>query len=369
MSEGRELIRQGDERRKKILRLKDEHERLLNSFLENCRISNRSWHTYKNYRADLEKFFVWFEGRYPFTIVRAKGQTISEYKDFLENGGTLYLKKPSFHDNAWKKIKTKFLGFVRKTIRIDHDNFMEWTQKPLAVGSRRRHLSTLKNFFEYLKQVHEDQSKKFSKNPVKPKLHAIKLKDVDVKATMLLRPDDWKKISDLQLAAKNELIVNLLYWGGLRLSEVCELRWDDFDFQNLSMNFTRKGGSVHFLRIENAPEIFRLLARYLKKCSIPEGGGQYLFPNRRGGAASSRAMYSRLMNIFKRAGCREGLTPHSFRKAAATRVYLRTRDLLFTRDYLNHADAKVTQTYIDKNALAEKSIADYPQKKEALQNL
>jgi len=46
------------------------------------------------------------------------------------------------------------------------------------------------------------------------------------------------------------------------------------------------------------------------------------------------------------------LTPHSFRKAFATQLYLKTKDLLYVRDYLHHSDAKITQTYIDKGSLA-----------------
>ena len=47
------------------------------------------------------------------------------------------------------------------------------------------------------------------------------------------------------------------------------------------------------------------------------------------------------MKILKDSGCNGSLGPHSFRKACATNLYLRHKDLLLVRDYLNHKDAKV----------------------------
>ena len=59
-------------------------------------------------------------------------------------------------------------------------------------------------------------------------------------------------------------------------------------------------------------------------------------------------MYNRIIKIFRKSMCpSDELTPHSFRKACATNLYEQTKDLLFVRDYLNHSDAKVTQTYIE----------------------
>ena len=62
------------------------------------------------------------------------------------------------------------------------------------------------------------------------------------------------------------------------------------------------------------------------------------------------------MKIIERATLEiSDITPHSFRKACATELYMKSKDLLYVRDYLNHKDAKVTQTYIDKKTLSMKT--------------
>ena len=66
------------------------------------------------------------------------------------------------------------------------------------------------------------------------------------------------------------------------------------------------------------------------------------------------------MNILKKSCLPANLTPHSFRRACATNLYIETRDLLLVRDYLNHHDAKVTQTYIDSTQLEKNQEEVHP---------
>ena len=66
------------------------------------------------------------------------------------------------------------------------------------------------------------------------------------------------------------------------------------------------------------------------------------------------------MSILTKSGLPSELTPHSFRRACATNLYIETKDLLFVRDYLNHHDAKVTQTYIDSTQLEQSREEIHP---------
>jgi len=144
---------------------------------------------------------------------------------------------------------------------------------------------------------------------------------------------------------KEKLLVNILYWGGLRLSEVTHLKISDFNPDNHTITFTRKGGYVHTLKIQQAEYIFDLLDQHLK---FRPHAGDYVFSNHLERPYTPRAMYDLILKIFQKSGVyRPGLAPHSFRKACATNLYHQSKDLLQVRDYLNHTDAKVTQTYIE----------------------
>ena len=137
----------------------------------------------------------------------------------------------------------------------------------------------------------------------------------------------------------------------------------NFDMESKTLCFKRKGGDVHTLRPQKAESIFRLFRAYL---AYREENPIYLFINKKGRPLTQKTLYNIIIGLIKKAGCPENITPHSFRKACATNLYIRRKDLLFVRDYLNHKDAQVTQTYIDKKTLyAQSSMLkwsyhDYP---------
>lgn len=317
------------------------HQSWLDNYMEACQLLNKSEHTLRNYRSDLEKFLLWYETSHKNYLNFANSKTIGEYKTFLSHGGVILQR----HGLIKKWIFYFFKFLIPKSHTHQRPLFI---QRPLAVASRRRHLSAIKNFFEFLKQTHEDNGKIFKTNPVKSKIHAIKLKEMDVTPTKLLDRADWEKLEEKTYRIKDRLMINLLYFGGLRLQELCDLRWEHFDEASNSLTFIRKGGRVHTLFIQKSDEIFKLLALHQGHRTH---NSAYLFTNSKGKVLTSRSLYNQILRLLIKSDCEPGLSPHSFRKACATELYIRTKDLLLVRNYLNHRDAKVTQTYIDNRAL------------------
>jgi integrase/recombinase XerC len=325
-----------------------QHLEMMDAYLHNLSRLNKSAHTIRNYRADLVKFFTWVEFHEQTKLIKVNGEMIGRYKEFLSDGGAIYKEVQRYPQLAfimWFKII-----FQKTMLKKRTEKSMLFFQTPMSVSSRRRHLSSLKNFFQYLKEVHEDESDKFSKNPVKSKIHAITLKDIDVVPTKIISREEFKLIEEKTYRTKERLMLYLLYYGGLRLSELCYLKISNFDRQSRVLTFARKGGSVHTLVIQKDDLIFKNLDFYLNQNHFI---GDFLFQNKKGEAYGLKTFYNQIMKMIERAGVDSGITPHSFRKACATNLYIRTKDLLYVRDYLNHSDAKVTQTYIDKATLSK----------------
>lgn len=324
------------------------HLEMMDAYLHNLSRLNKSEHTIKNYRADLIKFFTWIEHHEQSKLAKTNGEMIGRYKEFLASGGAVYkevIRNPQLAFLMWFKII-----FEKSRLKKRTEKSLLFFQPPMSVSSRRRHLSSLKNFFQYLKEVNEDTSDKFAKNPVKSKIHAITLKDIDVTPTKMLSREEFKLIEDKTFRTKERLMLYLLYYGGLRLSELCYLKISNFDQAAKILTFTRKGGSIHTLVIQKEDLIFKNLNFYLAQNHFKN---DFLFQNKVGKPYSLKTFYNQVMKIILRAHVTEGISPHSFRKSCATNLYIRTKDLLYVRDYLNHADAKVTQTYIDKATLSK----------------
>lgn len=319
---------------------------LLDKYLTNLSRLNKSAHTINNYRADLLKFFQWLKNVDQTPISKVNGETIGRYKEFLSSGGNVY------QNNAVNMVVWFQLVLLKTFFKKRLEKSLLFYQAPLSVGSRRRHLSSLKNFFEYLKESHEDTSSHFSKNPVKSKIHAITLKDIDVVPTKMITKDQFEILVEKTYRTNERLMLYLLFYGGLRMSELCYLKISDFNLTTRTLTFNRKGGSVHTLLIQKDELIFKNLNYYLQNNAFKT---DFLFQNKEGNPYSLKAIYNKIMKMIDRGGLAgHGITPHSFRKACATYLYIKSKDLLYVRDYLNHSDAKVTQTYIDKATLGLK---------------
>ena len=313
----------------KASKLNSRHKQYLKDFLGNYKKLNKSDHTIKNYAADLIKFLDWYEHAIGEDASKTNARNIDAYKDYLS--GVSFFKRQT--------LFKRFIGKIRKR------KPQVLKQQPLSVGSRRRHISSIKNFFEYMVQAYDGKHRGFKENPVKSKIHSIALKDADINHTKLLGHGDFDSLLKVTRNQEQRLILYLLYYGGLRLEELTRVKKSSFSQKNHTLSLIRKGGSLHTFKLQNFENIFELLVKHTTDKNIK---GDDIFLNRFKFPLSSRSMYSKVNLLIKKDGiAQKGLGPHSFRKACATNMYIECKDILKVRNYLNHKDAKVTQTYIE----------------------
>ncbi|MDH4468824.1 MAG: site-specific integrase [Bacteriovoracaceae bacterium] len=324
---------------------------LINSFLNNEESRNKSPKTLINYRADLAQFFDWLIATDRELSMITPGD-ISEYGRYI-SGHTLPSKAKSYgFINFWRKQIFKWIKPRpnHPAPRLLSGPQLFQLRSPLKASSRRRHFTALKMFFQFLIESEQKETLRIKKNPVMAALHSIKLKDIDIDHTKNISPEEFSKLLLKNKSVKSQFILNLLYFGGLRLAELCSLQVDSFDKSKQTIKLLRKGGSIQFLKVQNADLIFELFHKYCYSFHINQG---WLFFDRFSNVASKkhiteRSMYGVIKRMIKK-GLPEsvGIGPHSFRKACASELYKKTKDLLLVRNYLNHKDAKVTQSYID----------------------
>lgn len=313
----------------------------IEQFLENLSKQNKSEDTKKAYAEDLKRFLEWITLVKSKELSNIKSHDIGDYIEFLKNGGVLFVPK---------RGKTKlsifnflFKGFGRKVFLKKRD--------AIGVASTKRHLSTIKNFYTFLKESYEEKNQ-FLINPVKSKIHYIKLKEKDIVSTPMLSREDFQALYEKIYRTDDRLMLYLLYYGGLRLKELSNLKFSDFNEQSKSIKLLRKGGDIHHLIIRK-PELVFNEWKFLihKNSSDKDLFNRFLFVNSRNEKIGERSVFNRVKKLCRASGLKSEISPHSFRKACATEYYLETLDLLKVRDYLNHSNALVTQTYIDKLTL------------------
>lgn len=207
--------------------------------------------------------------------------------------------------------------------------FNRWA--PLSLASRNRKAATLKSFFGYLfdqKLISSDLSLQITCPKVPRKLpHFISVDEV-ISVLKAFEPSD-KNVE------KEKLLFLLLYGGGLRVSEACNLKWKDI----LSNGAFRVIGKGQKERIIVAPEIVR---NHLKNWRKINSNTEYVFGNQ---PLNTRTAYDIIRRSGKKAGLIQQLHPHALRHSFATHMLSSGANLRTLQELLGHESLRATEKY------------------------
>ena len=152
---------------------------------------------------------------------------------------------------------------------------------------------------------------------------------------------------------KQKAMVALMYSSGLRIGEVCNLRYEDIN---------RSSMKVHIRHSKNRQERFAplskysldILTEYWFKCGKPMG---WLFPKQTDPDRPIDTFFlSRHIHAHEeRLGWPKRITCHSFRHALGTHLYENGADLLTIKAILGHKSLSSTTIYVH---LADTSFSE-----------
>lgn len=142
--------------------------------------------------------------------------------------------------------------------------------------------------------------------------------------------------------AADRAALELLYGGGLRVSELCALRVGDLDLGTGLARVTGKGGKERVVPVGEAA-----VAAARDYLGLRRGAGrdEPLLLGRRGGPAGPRALQRLLKERLRAAGLPMDLSPHKLRHACATHLLANGADLRHVQEQLGHASLSTTQIY------------------------
>ena len=156
-------------------------------------------------------------------------------------------------------------------------------------------------------------------------------------------------IEDLKVKA----MVSLLYGSGLRIGEVCSLRYEDVSRPNMRIHIRRsKNRSDRYAIL--AKESLDILTEYWFKCGRPKG---YLFPKQRDNSKPIDTFYlSRHIHAHEdELGWENRITCHTFRHAFGTHLYENGADILLIKELLGHKSLSSTVIYVHLAAVSTKN--------------
>lgn len=262
--------------------------------------------TIKNYHGAVRRFVEWF-GREPHRINR---EDVREYLEVLVDGGA----------------SSSHLGMTISAIRNVFDK-MCCRQITLGLASPR----------------------KPSRQPV------------------VLNKTEIRLMLDCARSLRDKLSMSLMYGMGLRVSEVCRLRWDELDFERRIVRVAMGKGQKD--RQVILPDV---LVSLMQQLASSAGKREYVFPGegqRQNRHISPRTIQRMVANTAKLAGISKPVTPHSFRHSFATHLVEDGLDIRFIQKLLGHAKLETTTVYTRTAVLKQQQInspLDQLQKSDAL---
>lgn len=259
--------------------------------------------------------------------------------------------------DAYKRDVLNFINFIAEyqalenvtlSILADLQNrdFKSWVAKKrmnqISINSTSRHLSSIKNFFNFLKQKANIENKYILAMSISKKdnfsTHNLNLHDIQ---KLIDSIDSSNKKNWIIL--RDKVIFMLMYGCGLRISEVLGVKIGDFigDF----LNIKGKGDKERSIPVHE--KVKEYVLKYIDVCPYVNKKfyTNLLFVTQSGKILRRSNFGLHIIQLRRRAGLSEDVTAHSFRRAFATHLMKEGVDIRHIQEMLGHKSISTTERY------------------------
>jgi len=222
--------------------------------------------------------------------------------------------------------------------------FLAHLHRKNSPRSIARKLASLRGLFRFL-----EQRGHVSSNPAA----LVSTPRLRRKLPRFLSVDDAVGLTEAEVGSgppeqRDSAIVEILYGGGLRVSELVGLDLGSLELDAGTVRVLGKGGKERVVPLGRGA--VRALRRYLEaRPAIPRKGktahNTALLLNRDGDRLSVRSIQRIVRNRGLKVGTRETVHPHALRHSCATHLLDGGADLRTIQELLGHASLSTTQTY------------------------
>ena len=238
---------------------------------------------------------------------------------------------------------------VRAFVAAEH-------RRGLSPKSLQRRLSACRSYFNWLL--------KHGRIAASPAA-ALRAPKSPRKLPQVLDADEASRLvevpTDVPLGFRDHALLELFYSSGLRLSELCGLRWSDLDLASGFVTVLGKGNKQRKVPVGSHAR----KALHAWRDEQKPAGDAPVFPGRGGGPISQRAVQIRMKLLAHKQGMFKNVHPHMLRHSFASHILESSGDLRGVQELLGHADIATTQiyTHLDFQHLAKVYDAAHPRAK------
>jgi len=165
----------------------------------------------------------------------------------------------------------------------------------------------------------------------------------------ILSPDDAERLIAAPTAERNRVLLALLYRCGLRVSEACNLRWQDLVPRD-------RGGQATVYSKNKTRTVLVPEGLWQQLHQLPQVG-EHVFTSCNGRPLTQTAVHYRIKDAARRAGITERVSPHWLRHSHATTALENGCSLHLLQQSLGHSSLAITGKYL--HARPESSSSEF----------
>jgi len=260
---------------------------------------------------------------------------------------------------AYKNDINQFIVYSEKAYNlnlieeINHLIIRSWVvslmESKMSARSVNRKITTLKTFYKFLLRenvVSANPMLKIQSPKTSKKLPIfIEKTSMDVLLDNIEFEDDF-------FGRRNQLIIELFYATGMRLSELINLKQRDVDLHACQLKVLGKRNKERIIPFNN--ELKHKIDKYI--ALKPEIKNEYLLINDKGKKLYEKFVYRLVNNYLSQVTTVQKKSPHILRHTFATHMLNNGADLNAIKELLGHANLSATQVYTHNTVEKLKNI-------------
>ena len=241
------------------------------------------------------------------------------------------------------------------------ENFIAFLHNSYKPKTVKRKLASLKAFFHFLEYRDFIEINPFNKMQIRfreplllPKtipLHTIELFLSIIYSSHANAKTDFQK----RQTARDIAVIELLFATGMRISELCSLKYKDIDLYDRVVRIYGKGAKERQLQICNDC-VISALENYICIYQTTPKDDNYFFINTSGARMSEQSVRNMIVKYCNLAGISQHITPHMFRHSFATLLLEEDVDIRYIQEMLGHSSINVTEIYTHVSMAKQKNI-------------
>ena len=214
------------------------------------------------------------------------------------------------------------------------------SKKTYSPNTKKRKLSVIKQFVKWFNINYQQK--------------LIILEDIKIKSGQKL-PETLSILEidkminyfvlDSFLSSRNRTIIDFMYSTGCRVSELCNVKTSDLDFDDDYVQLTGKGSKQRIVPIGSKLKENLLLYLTARNLKDNKNLSPFLFLSKSNNRLDRTAIFRLIKSTALNTGVKINVHPHTLRHSAATHMLEAGCDLRTLQEYLGHTSVSTTQIY------------------------